>query len=561
MRNLIKCLTLTILFSFICEASYGATLYVDKTLNSNCLSGNYSVSNRSCSGTDGNAYKTIQSALDAMSGGDDVYMRGGTYEERSIIVPPDKNGSPNNHSSLKSYPNEWAIIDGQNSTSSSAPIWAAAIGRNNGLSYWEFGHFEIKNGSTSNKSSATGLIYGGDHGYIHHLYIHDNLATTGSNNPCGLKLEKPKNTIVEYCYLYNNGMSSGTNTNAANITEVTDYVEDPKSVKITDAAQKNEYRFNLIESSPIGFKHKNSQWLSLTRDGQTPHTSYKDYGDKLHHNIIKNSYLYPVSVRMDFIQIFNNIIDMTTAKEFSIGGVSADDRHLLYATVYNNTFIKSRPSLYHDGISGGDNSSFTPSISTPAKPYFYFFNNIIESVGAVKDGRNDLNILFTYNDWDVDNNEIDMTTVFIENNLFVPRSTSDLVINVGDDKDDYSTAGYSSAGWATINYAINTTSGLHKSGSFYKTNANFLVDSQYTIANGGIGVNHPYLTGVKLPSYVGATDPKNDSWVNMVLGLSDITNLKFLGPILSTSIINSSASNVIFSAPLPPAPTKLIVVE
>ena len=560
MRNFTKFLIGSFLFPFIYTASYGAVIFVDKNISSNCLSGNYSIAGRNCSGADGNAYSTIQSALNSMNGGDDIYMRGGTYQEGSIIVPSNKNGTASNFSSLRSYPNEWAVLDGQNKTSNADPIWGAVIGRNGGLSYWEFGNFEIKNGATSSGSTATGLIYGGNHGRIHHLYIHDNVASTGSNNPSGIKLEKPKYTLVEYCHFYNNGMSSGTNLNSSNINTVSDYVEDPKAVNINNAEHHNEYRYNLIEQAPIGFKYKGFQYLSLSRDGQTPHMTYKEYGDKIHHNIFRSINKYPLWVEQDFAQIYNNIFDMSSAKEMILNSPDEDDREPFYATVYNNTFIRTRLCIYHDGVAGGDHSSYTISyaMGTPAKPYFYFFNNIVESIGAVKDGRNDLNILFTYKDWDVTNNDIDLSKVFVERNLFIPRKITDKVINVGEDTYDYSISEYISNGWASKLYAVESKTGLYKASNSYKTNGSFSLGSSEKVINGGIGGSHPYISGVKIPSYVGATDPNNDNWVDVVLGLSSISNLKFVGTSISTSSTSSSSGTFIS---LPPPPTKLLVVE
>jgi hypothetical protein len=51
-----------------------------------------------------------------------------------------------------------------------------------------------------------------------------------------------------------------------------------------------------------------------------------------------------------------------------------------------------------------------------------------------------------------------------------------------------------------------------------------------TIANGGIGGPHPYLGGVVMPSYVGATNPNDNAWVDGVLGLADLSNLINGGP-------------------------------
>ena len=59
--------------------SFGATIYIDGTLPANCITGNYSIINRTCAGQDGNAYNNIQSALNASGTEDTINIRAGTY--------------------------------------------------------------------------------------------------------------------------------------------------------------------------------------------------------------------------------------------------------------------------------------------------------------------------------------------------------------------------------------------------------------------------------------------------------------------------------------------------
>ena len=150
-----------------------------------------------------------------------------------------------------------------------------------------------------------------------------------------------------------------------------------------------------------------------------------------------------------------------------------------------------------------------------------------------------------------------MTKVFFENNLFVPRSSNVEIINVGEDTDDYSAGAYKSAGWSSTIYTVSDRTNLYS--SEYKTTGSFSLGGSSTISNGGIGGYHPYLSGVTIPSYVGATDPSNNVWVNKVVGLSSISNLKLIGTINSTSSIASTSNTP--GTPLPPPPTKLIVIE
>jgi parallel beta-helix repeat protein len=62
------------------------TRYVDSV----ACTGNYSIANRSCTGSDGNSYTTVNAALAAMSGGDTLYIRAGTYTAPTAVVPPGK---------------------------------------------------------------------------------------------------------------------------------------------------------------------------------------------------------------------------------------------------------------------------------------------------------------------------------------------------------------------------------------------------------------------------------------------------------------------------------------
>ncbi len=58
-----------------------SVFYVDGKLPADCASGNYSIANRSCQGTDGNAFRTINVGINAAGAGDTLLVRGGTYRE------------------------------------------------------------------------------------------------------------------------------------------------------------------------------------------------------------------------------------------------------------------------------------------------------------------------------------------------------------------------------------------------------------------------------------------------------------------------------------------------
>ena len=89
--------------------SFSKTIYVDANLSSNCT-GNYSIANRNCSGSDGDAYKTIQAAINVAVAGDIIYVRAGQYNE---IIVTSNSGTAGNWITIKSYNGEKVINTGQ----------------------------------------------------------------------------------------------------------------------------------------------------------------------------------------------------------------------------------------------------------------------------------------------------------------------------------------------------------------------------------------------------------------------------------------------------------------
>ena len=92
----------------------GVTRYTDNLLSSNCTSGNYSIANRNCSGSDGNAYTTIQAAASGLGPGDRVYVRAsstvyaGTAEANAINLSSLGTGTSGNHLVVQKYPGDSA---------------------------------------------------------------------------------------------------------------------------------------------------------------------------------------------------------------------------------------------------------------------------------------------------------------------------------------------------------------------------------------------------------------------------------------------------------------------
>lgn len=88
-----------------------ATRYTDGNLGADCTSGNYSIANRNCTGSDGNAYNTIQEGENVLAAGDTLFIRSGTYTE-SPTLGSNGNGTSSARTVIAGYPSERPIIRG-----------------------------------------------------------------------------------------------------------------------------------------------------------------------------------------------------------------------------------------------------------------------------------------------------------------------------------------------------------------------------------------------------------------------------------------------------------------
>lgn len=97
------------------------TVYVDNTLSSDCLAGEYSIANRDNSGNDGNSYTSIVEAANVAGPGDTVLIRAGTYNaykdpNENDVLWPKHSGTERSPIIFKSYNDEEVIFgDGINS--------------------------------------------------------------------------------------------------------------------------------------------------------------------------------------------------------------------------------------------------------------------------------------------------------------------------------------------------------------------------------------------------------------------------------------------------------------
>lgn len=101
-------LLLFILFTMIPSMSLATTRYVDITLASDCTSGDYNISARACTGTDGNAYNTIAKGVTPTVAGDTLYLRGGTYptNQRIDLQLENKSGTASAYMTIAGFPGD-----------------------------------------------------------------------------------------------------------------------------------------------------------------------------------------------------------------------------------------------------------------------------------------------------------------------------------------------------------------------------------------------------------------------------------------------------------------------
>ena len=489
--------------------SYAANIYVDMTLSTNITNGTYSVLRRNNTGTDGKAYRTIQSALNAMSKGDVVIMRGGTYREGAIIIPRSVNGtawSAGNYNTLKSYPGEWAVLDGQNNLPAGDETAVLGYARyekdgTQDLKYWRFERFEIKNGRTSDGGAAYGLWANGGPFWVRYLYIHDNNASGPGNNPSGLTGMVWHDSVVEYSWFKDNGCGYNPHHNCTHIGIHSDYNDNyiaangfPGDIHHT---QRNVFRYNVFEgATATAIKYKNEQLLTGRTPGQADYSdTYKDRGDDIHHNIFLGSLDSGIIGRQDFLQIYNNIFD---GCNIGILAQEEDVPTLYKQVIYNNTV----QNVSDRCIGWFHEQAYYPGMSDYV--YGYNYNNILDDSNSWYTG------LSGYSAVNGDHWILDRT-------LFYPAT-------VNEDVTWIKSTDYSVAQWEALRPGVDcfasNAGGLYLGSTApnkYIINPSYQVEAGKAAGSSGKGGYHPYLPGLRLPSYLGAVNPYDKDWVGGVL--------------------------------------------
>lgn len=488
-------------------------IFVDQTLSANITDGSYNPLTRSSDpgNGSGDAYPVLQDALDAMVASDVCYLRGGTYTTtgggnsgQSGAVWTLKfniDGTAQNPTTITSYPGEWAILDGQNATPYGVVLGYRSTDSSqthaDDYSNWLIERLEITGGTGTNSGYAGGIWMNGGPFTIRYCYFHDNTNASESENPNALTGKAWQNVTVEYNWFYNNGSTAAGN-NGTHIAVYTDYYWDDHTLQdINNAMHSNVIRYNIMDSGSYGgYKHKGSQNLASTGTDLT----YKEYGDKVHHNIFLNME-EGVMTGQDFCQIYQNITDGCAIYD-NENCSTCDERY--NTTIYNNTVLASH--INHT-------VQYSPA-ATNVAPYMYIVNNIVDSYSS---------------DWDKEEITVARrmsssgtftgTNLTIDSNLIYKPLDADHIIagNTGASGDPagYFTVSEFNTAYSVSNYNT-STNGLYVGATGadqYITVGTFVVDTGVTIAD-GIGGAHPFLTGVTFPTFIGATNPNDNGWVD-----------------------------------------------
>lgn len=92
----------------LAEPALAAVKYVDGTLVSDC-SGNYSIANRNCTGSDGDAWNTIAEGLANITAGDTLNIRAGTYTTNPTVSV---SGTSSSKITIQGYLSETVTLRG-----------------------------------------------------------------------------------------------------------------------------------------------------------------------------------------------------------------------------------------------------------------------------------------------------------------------------------------------------------------------------------------------------------------------------------------------------------------
>lgn len=191
--------SLAVLVTMLLSSPVNATVrYADNTLSGNCTSGNYSIANRSCTGTDGNAYNTPAGVIAPTVAGDEIIVRGGTWTQQWDFQAGNKTGTAGNYITMRGYPGERPVLqydDTAGSGSGYGPIKARG----------DRGYFLFENlvvdGALNRQSSNWGIRDSNHHFILRNVEIKNFYGS-------GLTMKNASNVTIENCDIHDQRFTS-----------------------------------------------------------------------------------------------------------------------------------------------------------------------------------------------------------------------------------------------------------------------------------------------------------------------------------------------------------------
>jgi parallel beta-helix repeat protein len=276
---------LTILVFFIfCSNSWATIYYVDGNLTSDCKSGNYNKAKRNCSGSDGNAFNTIQEACNVVSAGDFVYVRGGIYNDDVDLTT---SGTASQRIVFQAYSGENPVVDGSG-------IHDNKLVRIGG-SYIIWDGIDVRDGANK------GLYMHGNYGIVRNI-------ETYNNGHSGIFIDVCHNVLVEYNKAHDNGWNGIDVMESNNVTVRYNTAYNQRNHMGIQAVSNHLKLWptgNLIYNNEV-YNNINGIYWAHNRNGKI----YNNVIYKNRDNGISFNYMTPVGpvTYNAYVKIYNNTI-------------------------------------------------------------------------------------------------------------------------------------------------------------------------------------------------------------------------------------------------------------
>ena len=522
----LKLFSILISFLFLSIPVFAETWFVDPGNSHGATWNGTNGAAYSDDGLTGKGAQTLQYVIwgtngsdGAASAGDTIYLRSGTYTESYGSTAAMEIGSKLNAASweaattISSYPGEWAILS---ATTDDDYVFGCLEFDSLGTSGLDRTYIVIERlGITGGKYGGIGIRTGPVK--IRYCHIYD-CALASSANVAGIALRRPMGCVIEYCLFGDNG--GFATDNPAHIMMYADYNYSTGTFTPTHCNRDNEIAYCYFHGDAYnGIHDKAAQFLANYDEasptdqhgpGSITDLTYQANGNKYHHNIFDGTCNQAIYATQFFEQIYNNIADDSRIG-FPPG--ASTERPMFYVCMYNNTVLNDL--LIMDSGYSRHEDAF--------KPCGFFVNNLAE-VGPSSGDRLAFGLWYRYSTGAspavgaCNASDFDWTGTTVDRNFIHSPGLSDHYgMPNGYSCNSLTTAEFNAAR-GTTNYT-NSTAGLWA--STYVPSGSFVIGST-TIAEGGYNAAHPYLSGVTIPSYVGAVNPSDSDWVAGVLAL-DVT--------------------------------------